>query len=175
MTGYLDGGSETNWFAIQAKPFRENLAASSISKLDLEVFLPKIKQEQLVCGIWRVVAKPLFPGYLFARLCPLLSLDAVRYARGVLRVVGTSRFPIPLDAEIILAFQNRVQSNGFIELKPQTFECGDEVTIERGPFAGWIGKVEREYDDGKRTMILLEAIQNARVVIDRESLEAVAA
>src|SRR5215207_2976218 len=42
--------TEANWFAVQAKPHRENLAAASISNLEIEVFLPRIKQEQLVCG-----------------------------------------------------------------------------------------------------------------------------
>ena len=161
---------ETNWFAIQTKPHQETLAAAYVAKLDAEVFLPKVKQEQMICGFARMVTKPLFPGYFFARFCPTLSYEVVRYAYGVLRVVGTRHFPIPLDAEVISAIQNRVQSDGFIRLQRKRFLPGEKVTIEKGPFAGWMGKVEREWDDGKRLLILLEAIQQARVLVDERWL-----
>src|SRR6266542_985904 len=137
--------TEANWFAIQAKPHREDLAAASLDALDLEVFLPKVKPEQMVCGFARFVTKPLFPGYFFARFCPFLSYDVVRYAYGVLRVVGTRRFPIPLDAEVVLAIKARVQDDGFIHLQRKRFLPGEKVAVEKGPFAGWMGKVEREW------------------------------
>jgi transcriptional antiterminator RfaH len=167
----MDFGQETSWYAVQAKPYRESLAAASVAKLDAEVFLPRIKQEQMVCGVARVVTKPLFTGYFFARFCPLLLLDAVRHAHGALRVVGTSRFPIPLDAEVIFAIQDRVQADGFIKLEAKPFQPGDRVAIEQGPLMGWIGKVEREWDDGKRVMILLEAIQRTRILLQRRWLK----
>ncbi len=44
------------------------------------------------------------------------------------------------------------------------------LTIENGPFQGLIGSVEREWDDGKRVMLLLEAMQHARVLVDRRCL-----
>jgi transcriptional antiterminator RfaH len=138
----MDLWRETNWFAVQSKPFREALAAASLAKLDLEVFFPKVEQEQLVCGVWRIVIRPLFAGYFFARLCPLLSLDAVRYARGVLRVVGSSAYPIPIDAEVVAAIRERVQADGLIRLEPKPLCQGDTTAIEQGPFAGWMGKVE---------------------------------
>ena len=78
----MDFWRETYWFAVQTKPYRESLAAASVAKLDVEVCLPKIRQEQPVCGVPRFVSKALFTGYFFARFCPLLSLDAVRYASG---------------------------------------------------------------------------------------------
>ena len=166
----MDFMIETRWFAVQTKPQRENLAAASISKLDLEVLLPKIRQQQLVCGVKRNLTKALFTGYLFAKFSPVLLLDSVRYARGVLRVLGTGSLPTPVDDEIILTIQERVQADGFIQLKPTHFQPGAQVTIEQGPFQGWIGQVEREWDDGKRVMILLDAIQRARLLIENRWL-----
>jgi hypothetical protein len=63
------------------------LAAIHVAKQDIQVFLPRFKCEQFVCGIARSLTKALFPGYFFARFCPLLSLDAVRYASGVIRIL----------------------------------------------------------------------------------------
>jgi len=165
--------SATNWFAIQAKPYRETLAAASVAKLDIEVFLPRLKQEQLVCGIARLLTRPLFRGYFFAKFSPLLLQEAVRYARGVLRIVGTSRFPIPLDEEVILAIRARIEDDGFIRLKSPLFKPGDRVCVEDGPWQGTIGRFEQELNDGKRVAILLEAIHHARLLIEKRWLSAV--
>ena len=170
----MDFWQQTNWFAVQAKPFRENLAAASVAKLDAEVFLPKVKQEQAICGIQRYVTKPLFIGYFFAKFSPLLLHEAVRYARGVLRVVGTSRFPIPIDEQIISAVRERVEDDGFVKLTPPSFQPGDRVCVEHGPWQGTIGRFEQEWNDGKRVIILLDAIHHARLLIERQWLSAVA-
>lgn len=164
---------EANWFAVQAKPFRENLAAASVAKLEVEAFLPKIKQEQSVCGVPRSVSKPLFTGYFFARFSPLPLLEAIRHARGVLRVVGTSRFPIPLDEQIISDLRARVEEDGFVKLKPPALERGDRVCIDEGPWQGTIGRFEQEWNDGRRVMILLEAIHKARLLIEKRWVSAV--
>jgi len=169
----MDFWNETNWFAIQAKPFRENLAAVGLAELDVEVFLPKIREEQSVCGVVRPVAKPLFAGYFFARFSPVTLLDTVRYAKGVLCVVGTRQFPVPIEAAVIQSIRDRVQDDGFVHLEHRPFRPGDKVSIEEGPFAGWIGKIERECDDQKRVVILLEAIHEARLLIESGRLAVV--
>lgn len=160
-----------NWYAAQSKPHQEHLAAAGVAQLDIEVFLPKIKQEQLVGGVSRQVTKPLFLGYFFARFCPPVSLDAIRYARGVVRVVGSnSQMPIPLSDEIIEEIRARVQPDGFVLLAPKAFREGDKVVIEHGPFEGLMGRVEQESSDGRRVALLLEAISHARVSIEKRWL-----
>jgi len=162
----MDMWKETNWFAVQAKPFRESSAALSVSKVDAEVFFPRIREARLVCGVSRDMIKPLFPGYFFAKFCPLLSLDTVRYAAGVLRVVGTACLPIAIDEQIILAIRARIETDGFIRLTRRSFQPGDRVLVEAGPFQGSLAEFEQEWDDGKRVAILLDAISKARVLIE---------
>jgi len=167
----MDFWQETNWYAVQSKPYQEQLAVANVARLDVEVFLPRIRQEQPVCGVSRLVTKPLFLGYFFARLCPILSYDAVRYTLGVLRIVGTSRFPIPIEEQIICSIKKHVHTDGFIRLETKPLLAGNRVSIEQGPFAGWMGKVEHEWDDGKRVMILLNAIDHARLLIEKRWLK----
>lgn len=168
----MDWMNDLNWFAIQTKPHQERVAAGHVAKLDVEIFLPRVRQEATVCGVLRTLCKALFPGYFFAKFCPLLSFDAVRYAPGVLRVVGNSRLPIPLVPEIITSIRDRVESDGFVRLNRHRFTSGDRVAIEVGPLSGWIGRVEQEWDDGRRVVILLEAIQQARLLIEARLLGA---
>ena len=171
----MDFWNQTNWYAVQAKPCRENLAAASVTELGVAVFLPRIEQEQPIGGVWRHVVKPLFPGYFFAHFCPLISLNVVRSAFGVLRVVAGRRFPIPLEDDVIAAIQDRVQVDGFVRLKTRPFQPGDNVTIEKGPLAGWMGEVERELDCGRRVALFLNVLQQARVVIEKRWLTHAAA
>lgn len=166
----MDIWHETNWFAVQTKPFRENVAAARVTKLDIETFLPQIRREQLVCGVRRLVARPLFPGYFFAQFCPILSLDAVVYAPGVSRVVGTSQSPIPLAAEVISQIRSHTQADGFVRLTPPSFQPGQRLRVEEGPFRGLIGRFEQEADDGRRVAVLLDAIHAARVLMERRWL-----
>jgi transcriptional antiterminator RfaH len=175
MTSYKRGEfwRELSWFVVQTRPHSESLAAASLAELDLDVFFPRIQREQRVCGVWRMVTRPLFPSYLFAQFCPLVSLEAVRYGRGVLRVVGGNEYPIPVEAEVIAAIRARLAPEGFVRFEPQPLCPGQAVAIEQGPLSGWLGKVERECDDGRRAVLLLDAIQQTRVVVDKRWLAAV--
>jgi hypothetical protein len=90
----------------------------------------------------------------------------------VLRVVGSGWSPVVVEPEIISSIQKRVHSDGFIRLEARSFRPGDKVTIEHGPFQEWMGEVQGEQDGGKRVMILLEAIQPARLSIEKRWLGA---
>ena len=171
---HLDLWQKTNWFAIQSKLRREDLAAACLAELDLKIFLPQVREKQSVYGADRRVTKALFPGYFFARFCPLESMDAVRYTHGVLRVVGSGRYPIPVAPEIVSSIRERIRPDGFVRLETRSFRPGDKVAIKQGPFQGWMGEVQGERDGGKRVMILLEAIQQARLSIEKRWLSATA-
>jgi transcriptional antiterminator RfaH len=170
----IDFWQKTSWFAVQTKSHWESLTAARVAKLDLEVFLPQIRPQQSVRSGLRRVTKALFPGYFFSRFSPLESIDAVRYTHGVLRVVSCGRFPIAVEAEIISSIQQQIRPDGFIWFEARGFRPGDKVTVERGSFQGWMGEVQREQDDGKRVMILLEAIQQASLSVEKCWLSAAA-
>jgi transcription antitermination factor NusG len=87
-------------------------------------------------------------------------------------VVGSEKFPIPVDDEVIGAIQDRIEEDGLIRVQPQALAPGTHVTIRNGPFEGLIGTVLREADDRKRVAILLETLLSARVLIETRWLEA---
>jgi transcriptional antiterminator RfaH len=162
---------ETSWFAVQSKLRQERLAAARVAKLDLEVFLPRLRDKSSIGRGDGDMGKALFPGYFFTRFRPLDFLEAVRYTHGVLRVVGSCRFPIPVAPEIVSGIRAQVQPDGFVQLKTRGLKPGDKVIVEQGPFQGWIGKIHREHDDSKRVTILLDAIQQARLSVEKGWVE----
>jgi transcriptional antiterminator RfaH len=166
---------ETNWFALHAKPRRENFAVTNVNALGVETLLPLVKVERLVRGAARMAAKPLFSGYFFARFCPENFFESVKHSRGVLQVVSSGRTPIPVPDNVVQEIQDRVQEDGFIRIRPQGLAPGTRITIQTGPFEGMIGRVERELDDRKRVTIFLESLLHARVLIERRWVEAEAA
>ena len=150
---HLDFWQKESWFAIQSKSRQERLAAARVAGLDLEVFLPQLREEQSAHDGIRRISRALFSGYFFSRFCPLESLNTVRFTHGVLRAVGSGRFPIPVAPEMIRGIRERIQPDGFIRLELRGFEPGEKVTIEQGPFQGWMGEVQLEQDDGKRVIM----------------------
>jgi len=166
---------DINWFAIHAKPRRENFAATNVGALGIEVLLPRVKVERLVRGAAQQGTKPLFPSYFFARFRPEDSFESLKGARGVLQIVSSGRIPIPVHNEVVREIQDRIQEDGLIRIRPQHLEPGTRVSIQGGPFEGMMGRVERELDDRKRVAILLESLLNARALIERRWLQAEAA
>jgi transcriptional antiterminator RfaH len=170
MKAFSKFWEEWNWFAVQTKSHQERPAAAQVANLALQVLLPQIKEPQATCHGTAKATKALFPGYFFARLCPLDSLEAVRYTKGVLRVVSSGRIPIAVAPEIISSIEERICPDGFIRLKPKEFQPGDRVTLEDGPLEGMMGRVERESDDGARVTIFLAELLHARVSVAKSCL-----
>jgi len=166
---------EIHWFAIHAKACRESFAANNVSALGVEVFFPQILEERFFRRCHRIVTRPLFAGYLFARFSASEMVESVRHARGVLAVLSTCRSPIPIEDAIISSLRSRLMPDGYARLQSPVLRRGERVRIDDGPFAGWIGRIQLEYDDGKRVALLLEAIGQARILVEKERLSPVEA
>jgi transcription antitermination factor NusG len=167
----MDAIDEINWFAVHTKRFREMVASASVAALGLEVFLPMVRVKPGECVI-KTDSKPLFPGYFFSRFHPRTSLEVVDGARGVLKVLRAGASPMPVDEQAIREIQERVEPDGLICLRGNRLKAGDRVAVQAGPFAGLIGRVEREWDDNRRVAVLLEMLSSARVLVERCFVEA---
>lgn len=171
----MDCWRDTNWFAIHAKPCREELAAAYVSRLGLEVFLPKIKQSAVLWGKRESVLKPLFPNYLFARFCPANYLHLVQYARGVRCVVSAGDLPLPVDDKDIDLIRDRIAADGTVKMNVEQVRLGQKVAIEAGPFKGIDGIFERKINDRQRVLLLLDAVHHhAHMLVEQRYLHEVA-
>lgn len=171
-TFLMTTSDEIHWFAIQTRPNAEAAAEAQLRALPIETLLPLARRPvRHATRAPRMVLRPLFPGYLFARFCAAVSLRAVNYSRGVLRVLGSADRPWPLDDSIVAGIRERVGQDGCVELDERQFGAGDSVRITAGPLAGWSGIFDCELSDAERVVILIETLQQGRVVIGRGCLE----
>ena len=155
------------WYAIYTKPHKADYVEMNLNRIGIEVYNPKYRAKKLIRGRPQVVKKQLFPNYIFGRFSLDESYRNVKYARGVVRIVGNSDTPIPVDDEIIETIRSH-EDEGYIVIKPPEFRAGERVEIHDGPLAGLRGIFERELRDCERVMILLNAVSySARVEIDR--------
>jgi transcriptional antiterminator RfaH len=164
--------AETYWFAIQTRAGAEAAVDFRLRSLLFETLLPlALRSFRHATRTARMVARPLFPGYLFARFCAEASLRAVTYSRGVVRVLSAGDRPIPVDDAIVASIRARIGANGWVEFDECSLAAGDRVRITAGPLAGWSGVFARESSDAQRVVILIETLQQGRVVIPRGCLE----
>src|SRR5688500_12917053 len=131
--------NDIHWFAIQTRPNAEAAVESQLHSLPIETLLPLARRPiRHATRAARMVLRPLFPGYLFARFCAERSLRAVAYSRGVLRVLGGAPDrPWPMDDAIVAAIRQRLNPEGWMEFSERPLGAGDPVRITSGPLAGW--------------------------------------
>jgi transcriptional antiterminator RfaH len=166
---------DLKWFAIQAKTTGERLAQASLTQLGLATLLPLMRRNPAGWRARRNPVKALFPGYLFARFCADTHLRAATYARGVLRVVSARERPLPVEEPIIESLRARMDNMGCVALGVRPFARGQSVRISAGPFAGWQGVFDSALGDAQRVVILLEALQHGRLVVQVDWVERCAA
>jgi len=126
------------WFAIWTHSNCEQLVDDQLTQKGFETFLPIVRTWSRRAGMQRLIARPLFPGYLFIHL-PVV--DKINYleilkTRGVARVLGERWDRLsPVDDGEIEALQRVIVTNHTLLPHPYLRE-GQHVRIDAGPLAG---------------------------------------
>ena len=154
-----------HWYAVSTKPHQERQAESNLQRLGVETFCPQLKQRKMIRRVPQTVIRPLFPGYLFARLNIEEQYRTVTFARGVRRIVTFGSTPARVEEELIQGIKTRL-CNGYVSPIPRLLAPGQVVKIQDGPLSGMEAVFERETPDHQRVVLLLRALAyQARVVV----------
>ena len=154
-----------NWYVAKTKNKREEWVESVLSRMDVEVFLPRIVNRKR----GKATLDLLFPTYIFCRL----ELDrpdwpAIRWAHGLNYFLGVDDVPASVPDEIVEFLRRRVEDwNGSIETA-RRFSDGDLVTVAYGPFAGLDGIFRGYVRASERCRILLQIVGRLSSVELRE-------
>lgn len=155
-------GEKGEWYLIQTRPRQEARANEHLANQGYEVFFPQFITVRLYKGQERTREEPLFPNYLFVRLCAGVDNWApIRSTRGVLRMVTFGGRPRPVADTIVTAIQARLQHMA----TPHALAAGDPVLINTSddPAATLEGVFQR-YDGEERVIVLLTLLQRQQEV-----------
>ena len=157
-----------SWYAVYTKSHCEASARASLNRHDVEVFLPMLRERNVLREKCRPTTLPLFPRYLFAKFDVSSQLRAVTYARGVKSIVTFGSGPSMVDESIVHAIQSQA-TNGVIEISEDQFSPGQIVRIQHGPLCGLEAVFEKKLDGTSRAVLLLKAISfQARVILESQ-------
>ena len=153
------------WYAVHVRShFERQVARFLDGRHGPETFLPTYRTRSRRTDGPATVERPLFPGYLFARL---ESLDAPRVAvlqaPGVVRVVEFGGRLAPVPDETIASL--RIIVRGPNEARPHPLlQEGQAVRVVSGPFAGATGRLSRGRGRKPRLVVTLELLGRAAAV-----------
>lgn len=159
---------------VQHKPNAEALAIRNLERQSIDVFAPFEMGLRRFGSKTRPVRKALFPGYIFVHF----DIGDFRW-RAVNSTVGVSRLvrfgsdhPAPVPGDLMQSLMSRCDWSGCL-LPPTEFQPGDQVRVKAGPFADFVGTVEK-MGAQQRVWLLLEFLGRAtRVAVDAVELKKV--
>src|SRR5580692_5770806 len=104
----IPGAAESNeWFSFRVRPRHEKQVSLALQEKGLTEFLPLYKSRRQWADRIKVVAMPLFPGYIFCST-NRTSIMPVLMISGVIDVVRAGTHPLPADRVEIEALQKTV-------------------------------------------------------------------
>lgn len=157
-----------NWYVVNTKARNEERAALNLAQGGIDVLAPKLQFRRWREGKFTDIIEPMFPGYIFVKFHPIDEFRLVKYTRGIKTIVNFNGRIIPLQEGLVDYIRERL-TEGVATVEKKTFQKGEKIIIQEGPFKGFSGIFEQELDSKERIAILLEGVDYcARMEIDRE-------
>lgn len=145
------------WFVARTKPNREDLAHRSLGIRGVDVFLPRILEDEPYASFFpRLQPAPLFPGYLFVRMDLAADFPRVVWAPGIRELLCLGGGPVPVGDQVIEQIRLRCDDRGVVHLPRTPWNRGDRVEIASGPFAGLLATVETVMPQRQRIKLLID-------------------
>lgn len=160
----------TTWFLAQLKPNSAYIAAKNLKRQGFKTFLPLEEETRHRNGKFLTATRPLFPGYIF------VAFDATRghwrsinSTFGITKLVSFGKEPAQVPLELVSQIMLRCNSEGKL-LPPKLLKPGDQVTLNKGPFANFVVEVEKIAPD-RRVWVLMEIMGGkTRVAVEADQL-----
>ena len=160
-----------NWFAIQCRALYESRVSDRLRDLSITEFWPNYPVKSRWSDRNVVLARPLFPCYVFGQFTLLNSWHSIVELPGVLRILGTIAEPQPIDDSDIQTVR-RLMSSPELLLPCPFLAAGDLVRIERGPWTGVEGIAVKTKAGGCRVVVSIKKIGcSCSVEVDTQWLQ----
>ena len=168
----MENGSR--WYVVQTNINSESKAAANLCRQGFSVYLPCYLKRRSHARKVDVVARPLFPRYLFVAIdVASQRWRAIQSTLGVSHLICRDDGPVAVEDSIISALRAREDEAGFVRLaRRSSFSPGDQVRIVEGAFADNLALVEGG-SDRDRVAVLLEFLgRKVRVLVAADLIAA---
>jgi transcriptional antiterminator RfaH len=168
------GSAMDRWFVVQLKPNCAALAERNLARQGFWVFAPFEEASVRAGRQFKLVQRPLFPGYIFVSFDPLSSpWRSINGTYGVARLISlTTNRPTPVPAKLIEGLKASCDRAGKYVSAYLPGE-GERVRIAAGPFADFIATVDK-IEPQRRVWVLLDILgSSTRVAVNAEDLRLV--
>ena len=162
------------WYVVQTQANGEAKAAENLRRQGYEIYFPRFLKRRRHARKVDVVAKPLFPRYIFVAIDTATQRwRSIQSTSGVSHLVTTGGEPAVVPEGAVRALRAREDINGFVTLDVwPALERGDKVRVLGGAFADNAGLFDG-MTDRNRVSILLEMLgRRVRVVLDADLVAA---
>ena len=162
--------AEAAWYVVQTQVNRETKATDNLVRQGYEVYLPRYLKRRRHARKIDVVAKPLFPRYMFVAIDTATQRwRSIQSTVGVAQLVTNGDAPAMVPAGVVSALKAREDDKGFIRMDVgPVFAPGDKVRVLAGAFMDNAG-VFHGLADHDRVSILLDMLgRKVRVLLDAD-------
>ncbi|OQX12590.1 MAG: hypothetical protein BWK76_17450 [Desulfobulbaceae bacterium A2] len=167
-----DCAAERLWYAVRAKPSREEEACFHFERQGLICYLPRILVQRSHARKRELVRRPLFPGYLFLHLAPSeRRWETIASTRGALCAVHFGEQYPSVPELFIKHLREREDAQGHIVLRGPELRSGQPVAVHLEDEAVLDG-IFLEMRGEKRALILVTMLQQqVRTLVPMERLK----
>lgn len=147
-----------DWYVVNTKVHSEGLARLNLRRQGYKTFLPSYQRTVRHARQTRNVQAPLFPSYIFvqfdAEWTPWRRINSTIGVRSIL--LGGDGTPRAVPNQVMAAIIERCSGEA-ITWQLSDLPAGRKVRVTTGPFANFLGEVQRA-DGAGRVRLLLEAM-----------------
>ena len=161
-----------NWYALHVRSRHEFVATSELGQKGVEVFLPSVSKQSRWKDRTKVVAFPLFPGYVFVRIVQAAEefLKVIKTRGAVHFICLTPGHPTPVANDEIDALRTMLHSGASFDVYPR-LTPGARVQVTRGPLAGVQGVLARR-ENGHEFCVNIDLLgRSVGLKINAEDIE----
>jgi transcriptional antiterminator RfaH len=166
--------TDPRWYVVQTQPHAEWRAAQHLARQGFGSYLPRYLKRRRHARRIDMVARPLFPRYLFVAVdMATQRWRAISSTLGISHLVCNGDGPAAVPDQVIAQLRSRENSDGLIQLDAgPRFAVGDTIRITDGVFSACLGLYEGMADH-ERVAVLLDMLgRKVRVTIDGDAVAA---
>ena len=164
----------SRWYVVQTQVNSELKAAQNLLRQGYEIYLPRYLKRRRHARKVDLVAKPLFPRYLFVAVdITAQRWRSIQSTFGVSRLVTNGNDPALVPQGVVSALRAREDAKGFVTMDSRPkFAPGDKVRVLAGVFMDAAGLFDG-IGDHDRVAILLDMLGGKiRVHLDADLVAA---